>query len=40
MTETSTWLDSFIAAAGTMPTENLAVLSMALVALAVIWRNP
>jgi|GEM_PF-1146771 hypothetical protein len=39
MTETPSWLDSFIAVAGTMPTENLAVLSMALVALAVIWRS-
>lgn len=40
MTETPTWLDSYIAAASAMPTENLAVLSMALVALAIILRNP
>lgn len=39
MTESTTWLESFIAAANGMPTENLAILSMALVALAVIYKG-
>ena len=39
MTNTRHWLDNFIAAATAMPTENLAVVAMTLVALAVIWRN-
>lgn len=39
MTHAPHWLDNFITAAAVMPTENLAVVAMALVALAVILRN-
>lgn len=39
MTNTPHWLDNFITAATAMPTENLAVVAMTLVALAVIWSN-
>lgn len=39
MTNTPHWLDNFITAATVIPTENLAVVAMTLVALAVIWRN-
>ena len=39
MTDSPHWLDNFITAATAMPTENLAVVAMTLVTLAVSWRN-
>lgn len=39
MTETSYWIEAYIAAGITMPPENLAIVAMSLVALAVIWKH-
>jgi hypothetical protein len=39
MTEINYWLETYITAGITMPPENLAIVAMSLVSLAVIWKS-